>query len=166
MNTLKKIRILIVSYMVALVLAGVTAFPAETELKILCEWISGLSETLADDYAIIGWLFGVRDGLIETNAEYPYIAYGYDWLAYAHIVIAMLFIGPFIDPIRNKWVVYWGMIACVTILPLAFICGPIREIPFIWTLIDCSFGVFGIMPLMLCIKYINRLEHERENNMF
>lgn len=166
MNTLKKIRILIAFYMVALVLAGVTAFPAETELKILCEWISGLSKTAADDYAIIGWLFGVRDGLIETNAEYPYIAYGYDWLAYAHIVIAMLFIGPFIDPIRNKWVVYWGMIACVTILPLAFICGPIREIPFIWTLIDCSFGVFGIMPLMLCIKYINRLEHERENNMF
>ncbi|MCQ2199243.1 MAG: hypothetical protein MJZ19_05925 [Paludibacteraceae bacterium] len=166
MKALKKIRILIAFYMVALVLAGVTAFPAETELKILCEWISGLSETLADDYAIIGWLFGVRDGLIETNAEYPYIAYGYDWLAYAHIVIAMLFIGPFIDPIRNKWVVYWGMIACVTILPLAFICGPIREIPFIWTLIDCSFGVFGIMPLMLCIKYINRLEHERENNMF
>lgn len=165
MKTLKKIRILIAFYMVALVLAGVTAFPAETELKLLCGWISGLSETLADDYAIIGWLFGVRDGLIETNAEYPYIAYGYDWLAYAHIVIAMLFIGPFIDPIRNKWVVYWGMIACVTILPLAFICGPIREIPFIWTLIDCSFGVFGIMPLMLCIKYINRLEHERENNM-
>jgi hypothetical protein len=39
------------------------------------------------------------------------------------------------------------MIACVAIIPLAFICGPIRQIPFYWRLIDCSFGVFGIIPL-------------------
>jgi hypothetical protein len=52
------------------------------------------------------------------------------------------------------------MIACVSILPLAFICGPIRQIPFYWRLIDCSFGVFGIIPLLLCMKYIKALEKE------
>ncbi|MBR2261972.1 MAG: hypothetical protein IJ916_09780 [Paludibacteraceae bacterium] len=54
------------------------------------------------------------------------------------------------------------MFACVAILPLAFICGPIRDIPFYWTLIDCSFGVFGIIPLLICLKYIKRLEQEQK----
>lgn len=50
------------------------------------------------------------------------------------------------------------MIACVGIIPLAFICGSIRGIPFYWQLIDCSFGVFGIIPLLLLNKYIKQLQ--------
>jgi hypothetical protein len=50
------------------------------------------------------------------------------------------------------------MIACVLIIPLALICGPIRGIPFGWQLIDCSFGIVGIVPLWLCRRYINELE--------
>ena len=96
------------------------------------------------------------------NQNFPQLAYGYDWLAFAHLVIALMFIGPFRDPVRNKWVIQWGMIACVAILPLAFICGPIRQIPIYWTLIDCSFGVFGIIPLLFCMKLINRLEKEQQ----
>lgn len=160
MTPLRKIRSIIVFYMVALVVAGVTAFPVEWELHLLCGWIS---QFLAGwvDVPIVHWLFGVKEGITYTNLHYPYLAYGYDWLAYAHIMIAILFIGPYIDPIRNKWIVVWGMIACLSIFPLAFICGPIREIPFIWTLIDCSFGFFGIMPLLLCYKYIRQLETEK-----
>jgi hypothetical protein len=52
------------------------------------------------------------------------------------------------------------MIACVAIIPLAFICGSIRQIPLYWRLIDCSFGVFGIIPLYLCRKWIKELEKE------
>ncbi len=43
-----------------------------------------------------------------------------------------------------------GMIACIAIVPLALICGGICGIPFYWRLVDCSFGVLGIVPLDSC----------------
>jgi hypothetical protein len=30
--------------------------------------------------------------------------------------------------------------------------GPLRGIPFYWRLIDCSFGVAALLPLLLCRK--------------
>jgi hypothetical protein len=44
------------------------------------------------------------------------------------------------------------------VLPLALIAGPIRGIPFYWRLIDCSFGVIGVLPLLICLHYIRRIE--------
>jgi len=38
------------------------------------------------------------------------------------------------------------------------VCGPVRGIPFWWTLIDMSFGVFGVLPLYVVRKRIKRLE--------
>ncbi len=151
--------------MVALVAAGVTAFPVESELNLLCSLFSINPETLAELKGsffepVLSWLYGVKEGLTETNDKYPYLAYGFDWLAYAHLMIAALFVGPYIDPIKNKWVIYWGMFACIAIFPLAFVCGPIRSIPFYWTLVDCSFGLFGILPLFWCARLIKQLENE------
>jgi hypothetical protein len=68
------------------------------------------------------------------------------------------FYGVYRDPVRNIWVVEFGMIACVGIIPLALICGPIRGIPSWWTVIDMSFGVFGIIPLYALRRMIKRLE--------
>jgi len=68
-------------------------------------------------------------------------------------MIAIAFIGPIRDTKRNIWVTEFGMIACVLIIPLAMICGPIRGIPFYWRLVDCSFGVVGIIPLWFARKY-------------
>ncbi len=34
---------------------------------------------------------------------------------------------------------------------------PIRGIPFFWRLIDCSFGVIGIVPLYMASRYIRRI---------
>jgi hypothetical protein len=73
-------------------------------------------------------------------------------------VIAVAFYGPYRDPVRNIWVVEVGMIACAGIVPLALICGPVRGIPFWWSLIDMSFGVFGVIPLYVVWKRIKRLE--------
>lgn len=165
MTTLNKIRMLIVFYMVALVAAGVTAFPVEFELKTICTLFSIDEETLSQmqDNAIepvFSWLYQVKNGISETNYRYPYLAYGYDWLAFAHIIIAAIFVGPLRDPIKNKFVIQWGMFACLSIFPLALICGPIRSIPFFWTLVDCSFGIFGVMPLWFCSKLIDKYEKE------
>ena len=55
-----------------------------------------------------------------------------DWLAFAHLVIAVAFLSPFIDPVRNKWIIAFGWIACGGVIPLALIAGHIRGIPIAW----------------------------------
>jgi hypothetical protein len=149
---LTRIRITIIFFMTALVLSGITAFPLETELH----WFLGYQHHLPA--ALAAFITNVYGALHYTNQHYPMLAYGYDWLAFAHIVIAMFFIGPLKDPIKNIWVIEWGMLACIAIIPLAFIAGPLRGIPFYWKCIDCSFGVFGIIPLYLLRRWIKKLE--------
>ena len=153
------IRFITLFFIVALVLSGVTAFPVQTELNLLCN-ILGIDQNLpSSDYeGLQHWIAKVTEAITYINAHYPFLAYGYDWLAFAHIVIAVAFLGVLAKPIRNIWIVYFGMIACVGVLPLAFICGSIRDIPFFWQLIDCSFGVFGIIPLYILLRYIKKLE--------
>ena len=148
----RNIRVLITGFVILLILSGITAFPLEWELSILAD----ISKNGPDFFK--EWANRVYDAIKETNAKYPFMAYGTDWLAFAHIVIGVAFIGPLRDPIKNIWVIEFGMIACLMVFPLAFICGPIRHIPFYWRLIDCSFGVFGIIPLYYCRRYIKMLE--------
>ena len=64
--------------------------------------------------------------------------------------------GVYQNPVRNKFIVNVGIVACIAVFPLAFICGPIRDIPFYHQVIDCFFGLFGVIPL-LYIKYQIRL---------
>lgn len=148
----KRIRTVTIVFIVGLVLSGLTAFPIETQLDFVAKYISLFPKFIQF------WFFKIYQGVKQTNSEYPFLAYGTDWLAFAHLVIAVVFIGPLKDPVRNKWVYQFGMIACVMVFPLAFICGPIRGIPFFWTLIDCSFGLFGFIPLYVCYKWTVRLE--------
>lgn len=152
MKLLTKIRFLIVCFMAALILSGITASPAETGLRWLLSH-PALVPSFAEK-----WLQDVYAALVETNTKYPMLAYGYDWLAFAHIVIALFFIGPLKNPIKNIWVIEWGMFSCIAVIPFAFIAGPIRHIPLFHILIDCSFGVLGIFPLWLCKKWIKQLE--------
>jgi len=156
---LRRIRLLLACFMVGLALSGITAFPLEWELDLLAKWLGAPENAVPGDYTgLIYWIVTVRNGLRATYEAYPFIAYGTDWLAFAHLTIAVAFIGPWRDPVRNIWVVTYGMISCVAIIPLALICGPLRGIPFYWQLIDCSFGIVGIVPLLLCHRYIRELE--------
>lgn len=154
-----KIRSLTVFYMLALVVSGLTAFPIETEIGIACQVLDISLDVPADTYdGFRGWIATVAAGVVNTNRAYPFLSYGTDWLAFSHLVIAVAFVGLYMKPIRNKWIVYFGMIACIGVIPLALICGAIREIPLWWRLIDCSFGFFGIIPLIILHIYIDRLE--------
>jgi hypothetical protein len=104
------------------------------------------------------WIATVRNGLIDTDAKYPFIAYGTDWLAFAHLVIALAFWGPWRDPVRNVWIIDWGIWACILVVPLALVCGPLRGIPPGWRFIDCLFGIVGIGPLLIIRHDIRELE--------
>jgi hypothetical protein len=70
----------------------------------------------------------VHHTLADTNAHYPFLAYGTDWLAFAHLVLAVLFIGPYLDPIRNKWIITFGLVACAGVIPLALVAGKFAEL--------------------------------------
>jgi hypothetical protein len=107
-------------------------------------------QPIAESVDLLSWIERVNEGLTTTNAHYPFLAYGTDWLAFAHLAIAVAFIGPYIDPVPNKWIITFGLIACGGVIPLALIAGHVRGIPLGWRLIDCSFGVFGAVPLVLC----------------
>jgi len=154
----RRVRALLILVIAGLLLSGVTVFPLECELNLLTR-LMGVPETAtADDYAgIVGWIVTVRNGLGDVYARYPWIAYGTDWLAFSHIILAILFLGPLVNPVRNIWVIHFGLIACVLVIPLAMICGPIRGIPFYWRLIDCSFGVLAFIPLWLARKFTVQL---------
>jgi hypothetical protein len=155
--TLKRYRLVLGVFILGLVLSGVTAFPLAREMDLLVG-ILGLDQNPTRFGGLGFWIRTVHDGLGEMYAAHPWVAYGTDWLAFAHLILAIFFIGPFLDPVRNVWVLKAGLIACVLVVPLAMICGPIRGIPFGWRLIDCSFGVFGALPLYYCLRLTKRLE--------
>lgn len=150
-KTLRSIRLWVVAFAVILALSGITAVPVEWELGVLLK-LSFLPAGLTD------WLTTILHAIQDVNARYPFILYGNDWLAFGHIVIATAFIGAYRDPVRNKWIIEWAMLACVMVIPVAFAMGAYRDIPIYWRLIDCSFGVVGLLPLWHVKKMIQKLE--------
>ena len=148
---IKIIKRLIAFFIGALFMSGLTAIPVGPEL-------SSLLQFFPSDSFMYYWLQKVLSAYRQVNEQYPFMLYGYDWLAFAHFVLAILFIGPYNDPVKNIWIIEFGLIACVLIFPLAFIAGYFRSIPIGWQLIDCSFGVFGFIPLWICYRKIKLLE--------
>lgn len=154
-----RIRFWLVVVIIGLILAGTTAFPLDHETQWLQRFVTDPgTPVLPHWHWLTDWITYVTIGIHTTAKAYPFIAYGTDWLAYAHLMIAIAFIGPLRDPVRNIWVVQFGMISCAAIIPLALIAGPVRHIPFWWSCIDMSFGVFGLIPLLFAYRYIRALE--------
>lgn len=151
----RRINLLLWIFVAGLVISGATALPLETELRLLTQ--TAKRDVDVVQHPVTGWVAEVRDALAETNTRYPFLAHGTDWLAFAHFAIAIAFIGPLRDPIKNVWVVEFGMIACVLVVPFALVMGGVRGIPMGWRLIDCSFGVIGVLPLWYCRRLISEL---------
>ncbi len=148
-------------FILGLVLSGATAIPLVTELEWLVNWtgarqmVSAPASTNAPVWA--AWLVNVHASLQEVNEKHPLLFYGTDWLAFGHFVIAIAFVGVLRDPVRNRWLFDFGLIACGLVIPYALVFGAVRGIPFWWRLIDCSFGVFGFLPLWFCRKWAREL---------
>jgi len=152
------IRSILVFFVLALGISGLTAIPLRFELNILNS-IAG-EETIVEEMVplLSSWISLVHRAIEDLYQDYAFLGYGYDWLAFGHFVIAIAFMGAVKDPIQNRWVIEFGMIACVLILPYAFFLGELREIPMLWRIIDMSFGVFGIIPLYFARKMTLELE--------
>jgi hypothetical protein len=155
----RRFRIVLAAFIAGLLLSGITAFPLLAEMRLLTQWLGvGDAVSPAGYSGLEFWILTVRFGLEDMYGRYPWIAYGTDWLAFGHIAIALFFIGPWLRPSGSGPVLLAGIAACMLVIPLAFVCGAVRGIPFYWRLIDCSFGVFGAMPLIYCLKLLRHLE--------
>ena len=158
-HDLRIIRWCLAIFVLGLFVSGVTAFPLQTELSAILRWMQRpMVYHMATATHVLPWFTRVTVALADTNARYPFLSYGTDWLAFAHILFAVLFVGPMVDPVRNKWVTVSGIVACAAIPFLAFIAGPMRGIPLPWRFIDTSFGVFGCIPLFFVLQRTNRME--------
>lgn len=158
---LVRYRLALGLFIVGLVLSGVTAFPLRHELRWLAD---GLGIVAPENYAryagLQRWIAYVLYGVEQTQARYPFISYGTDWLAFGHLCIAVFFVRPFRRPLESDWVLKCGLVCCAGVIPLALIAGAVRGIPFGWRLIDCSFGVIGALPLLYCLRVSAKLRGE------
>ena len=155
MSNQKRSTVIIVStvfFSLGLLVSGVTAFPLETEINLIVNSFD-LKEPLNS------WLVLINKAITQTNQTFPYLAYGTDWLAFAHLLFAILFLGAMKDPVKNKWIYEFGLFSCAAIIPLALIAGNIRQIPIFWRFIDCSFGVIGAIPLFIAYRHILKLKN-------
>ena len=150
----KKIRSLLLVFIFLLLLSGVTAFPLRWEIDFLADHNEFFPSFLAN------WISEVAAAADKTP---ELMFYGTDWLAFGHCVITLFFVPVYLDPVRYKMNLTMGMVACLGVFSLAFICGPIRGIPFFHQLIDCAFGFIGFWLLLYVYKKISSLQKISSN---
>jgi hypothetical protein len=156
---LRRIRALLVFYAAALIASGLTAVPVEWELRTLVAVFWGDAAPGTTWWpAMHTWIVQCRDTAADINVRYPYVFYGFDWLAFGVSVIGLLFLGALRDPVRNVWVVQFGLICCGLVLVFSSIVPHLRGLPWFWMFVDGSFGVLGAIPLGVILRDIRRLE--------
>ena len=75
---IQRIRVCLGIMIAGLVVSGATAIPLEAELHLLAQITNFLG--LAADSGLSLWLANIQTALRETNAHFPFMAYGTDWL--------------------------------------------------------------------------------------
>lgn len=154
----RRVVILTWLFIIGLFASGATAIPLRQEVHWMAHafgWDEHARAVLTPGPLLI---LEVGDALDEVQRRFPFLFYGTDWLAFGHFVIAIAFIGALRDPVRNRWLFDFGLIACILVIPYAFAFGWLRGIPIWWRLIDCAFGICGFAPLWFCRKWTKELE--------
>mgnify|MGYP001043519879 CR=1 FL=1 len=141
-----------------LVVSGITIWPAVPELKMAVRVVWGDSESTG---VLHSFILRSIEGLKSVEANYPFMLYAHDWLAFAHIVLAILFAGAIRDPVRNVWIVQCGLIMCVLVPVLAGVCIPIRGLPLVWFWIDFAFAPAAALPLWIALRDIRQASRVR-----
>ena len=138
-----------------LFVSGVTIWPWDIELSFA---ISAL-QAIAGPEPLIQLLQDIQQDMRLLEQSNSFVLYVADWLAFAHLVLAVLFLMALKNPIRNVLVVRFGILCSLSVPVLAITCIPMRGIPLFWILIDSSFALCAI-PLWIALKDIRKLEQE------
>lgn len=155
-ESLRTVRVLLVLFMLALAASGLSVIPLQWELGILNRWLGSGSSVQGMWPSLADWISRVNEGVQQGYGRYPFLALGTDWLAFGHVAIALAFMGAVRDPLKNVWVVEFGMLVCALVIPWALIFGWLRGIPPFWRAVDMSFGIFGFIPLWWVRRMILR----------
>lgn len=138
-----KTLLLVVAF--GLLVNGLAVFWLPWQTRAAVSWLPPGS-------ALHAWLVECRDAVADVEQRHPKLFYGLDWLGYAHVILAILFLGAARDPARNEWVIRWGLLACGLVVVHALIFVPIRGLPWWWILVDSSFGVLAAIPLGMALR--------------
>lgn len=155
---LGRIRILLIIFMAALVLCGVSIFPLKQQIDLVAGAFG--SGTLTDRIfpPMAQWIEQLHEGITHVHTNYPFLFYCTDWVGFAMIVIALVFVGPIRDPVRNIWVIQFGILTCLLTIPAIVICGTIRRFPPFWFVVDSLFAIGGLVLLYPAFRWARRLE--------
>lgn len=156
-RTLTHVKIWLVFFSAALVISGLTAIFAREGMRLLSPLFAQGSALQVFWPSMSEWLSFVYRAIEETYEKYPFLAYGYDWLAFGHFIIAVPFIMAVGDPRRYSWVITYGIIACLSVIPFAIVFGAIRGIPLFWRAVDTLFGIGGLFVLLILRKKLMSL---------
>ena len=162
MDKLKRARLMLAIVAAGLLVSGITIWPASWELETLVEVVWGPGEATG---VIHGFILRAIEGIEHVGAEYPFLFYAGDWLAFALIVLAILFYGARRDPVRNVWIVQCGLIMCVLVPVLAAVCVPLRGLPLRWFWVDTAFAPAAGLPLWIALRDIRRVEQATRSGL-
>jgi hypothetical protein len=156
--TLTHARFWLIVFATALIGSGTTAIYPREGLRLLSPLFAQGSAFQAVWPAMADWLSLVHQAIEETYIAYPFLAYGYDWLAFGHFIISIPFLMAVRDPLRHSWVITYGISACLAVLPFAIVFGAIRGIPLFWRGVDTAFGIGGLIVLLVLRRQLGALE--------
>ncbi len=159
MQTLFRAKMMLAIVSFGLFVSAVTIWPAQWELETLVSVVWGDREATG---AMHRFLLEVIEALDTIGARYPFLWYGYDWLAFAHLMLAILFAGAIRDPIRNVWVIQFGLICCALVPVLAAVFVPIRGLPLGWLVVDFAFAPAAAVPLWIALRDVRGFERRAE----
>ncbi len=151
-------RFWLVLFSTALIASGVTAIFARQGLQLLSPLFTRGSVLQTIWPSMADWLSLVHQAVEEAFDRYPFLAYGYDWLAFGHFIISIPFIMAVRDPLRHSWVITYGIAACVAVLPFAILFGAIRGIPLFWRGVDTLFGIGGLLVLLVLRRQLHSIQ--------
>jgi hypothetical protein len=158
MNALGRVKLMLGIVAFGLFVSGVTVWPAVWELKTAVHLVWGDGPPTS---TIHGFVVRSIAALVDVDSRYPFLLYAHDWLAFAHVMLAILFAGAARDPVRNVWIVQCGLIMCALVPVLAGICIPLRGIPMVWFWIDAAFAPGAALPLWIALRGIRRIEKQQ-----
>ncbi len=159
---LTRIRLCLALLIFGLLVTGLASFPLVRETEALLGLLAR-SAHFGAGTPLFEWILRVHLALAASAITAPFLAFRSDALALAYLLSAILFLGPYRDPVRNRWVINFGLIGLLGVLLLAFIAGPIRGVPLFWRFIDAAFDLLCAFPLLLCRHYLGLLDRIQTN---
>jgi hypothetical protein len=153
MKSLRRARWMLGIVALGLLVSGVTIWPAVWELKTAVRIVWGDQTPTGELHRFVLQTIGALE---SVRANQPFLLYAGDWLAFAHIALAVLFAGAMRDPVRNVWIVQCGLLMCLGVPILAGACVPLRGLPWMWFFVDFAFAPAAALPLWIALRDIRR----------